>query len=565
MVLRLSDIPILAKIAIPATIAALAAVVIVAYASVVIGDLAGTTARLVDSDAAGVQQSLLAESAFNSAAVSEKNVILSHNDPKATVGNIATYYAAAKAALAAIGAVEATTASPSQRALIDTFRSAAQDRLQASAHVFALEAAGQTEEASLYSRTVAAHHRQVALQAIGQIIAAETASMRAARNDAVAVAQAARARLVAGGSVALAATFGLLAWIATRGIARPLTALARATLRLAGGDLEIAAEGADRGDEIGALARSVDVLRRNAITAQRLDAEQHQARAHQASRQLIVAESIAAFDAQVRETLESLGAASAEMHATANEMAHTASETNRQAAAVLAVSNQASADGQSAASATGEMHACVSEIAFQVKQAAATATGAVDEIARTDATIRALTEKAQNIGDVLALIKAVAAKTNLLALNATIEAASAGAAGKGFAVVATEVKALAKQTAAATESIAEQITAIQAESAQASAAVKGIGGTIGDMSEIATIIADAVAMQTTATLEIANNIKSMAEGARNVSETIAGVDAATSETGAAAAKVLHAATELGDQAIKLRGDVNGFLARIRAA
>jgi len=217
------------------------------------------------------------------------------------------------------------------------------------------------------------------------------------------------------------------------------------------------------------------------------------------------------------------------------------------------------------AAATEQLHASTNEISRQVTQSAEFASTAVVEADRTNATIQGLADTAQKIGDVVALIQNIASQTNLLALNATIEAARAGEAGRGFAVVASEVKALANQTAKATEDISAQIAAIQGETGNAVEAIKAIGGTIRKMNEIASAIAAAVEQQGAATRDISNNIQLVAQGTSSVASNIAGVNEAVEETGHAAAEVLTASDELGRQADRLRVNVNGFLDNIRAA
>jgi methyl-accepting chemotaxis protein len=190
---------------------------------------------------------------------------------------------------------------------------------------------------------------------------------------------------------------------------------------------------------------------------------------------------------------------------------------------------------------------------------------AVNEATRTNGMVEGLSAAAQKIGDVVKLISDIASQTNLLALNATIEAARAGEAGKGFAVVASEVKSLANQTAKATEEIAAQVAAMQDATSDAVTAIQSIGGTIGSINEIATTIASAVEEQGAATQEIARNVQEAAQGTGQVSSSIVGVNQAASETGAASSLVLASADELGRQAESLRGDVDKFLADIRAA
>jgi methyl-accepting chemotaxis protein len=564
MLLGFRNIAIIAKIAVPATIIAVVSIGIVLYASLAVTHLSDTAAALVDGNATRVQLALQAESAFNNAAISEKNVILS-DDEKVAKGHIELYGKATTATLDAIGRFEAITQDADQRALIDTFRAAVNGRRDASAKVFELALAGKAKEAFEHSRGVAAKHRQVAIATVGKLIALNVENMQAARDASVAMAAHTRAWLVIGAAAGLICAFAVLGWIALYQISRPLAFMTREMTKLANGDLNIEIEGADRADEVGGLARSLQVFKENAVTARRLEAEQRQQQVQKESRQHAVEEYIAVFDQQVCEALDTLSAASTEMHATAGSMSSTAEETSNQATAVAAASDQASANVATVASATEQLHASTNEISRQVTQSAEFARTAVVEADRTNATIQGLAETAQKIGEVVSLIQNIASQTNLLALNATIEAARAGEAGRGFAVVASEVKALANQTAKATEDISTQIAAIQGETGLAVDAIKAIGGTIRQMNEIASAIAAAVEEQGAATRDISHNIQLVAQGTNGVAANIAGVNEAAQETGTAAEQVLTAADDLSRQADKLRTNVNGFLGKIRAA
>ena len=564
MLFGFRNIAIIAKIAVPATVVAVVSIGIVLYASLAVTHLSDTAAALVDGNATRVQLALQAESAFNNAAISEKNVILS-DDEKVAKGHIELYGKATTATLDAIGRFEAITQDADQRALIDTFRTAVNGRRDASAKVFELALAGKAKEAFDHSRGVAAKHRQIAIQTVGKLIAMNVEKMQAARDASVAMAAHTRAWLVIGAAAGLICAFGVLGWIALYQISRPLAFMTREMTKLANGDLNIEIEGADRADEVGGLARSLQVFKENAVTARRLEAEQRQQQAQKESRQQAVEEYIAVFDQQICEALDTLSAASTEMHATAGSMAATADETSKQATAVATASDQASTNVQTVAAATEQLHASTNEISRQVTQSAEFASTAVVEADRTNATIQGLAETAQKIGDVVSLIQNIASQTNLLALNATIEAARAGEAGRGFAVVASEVKALANQTAKATEDISTQIAAIQGETGLAVDAIKAIGGTIRQMNEIASAIAAAVEEQGAATRDISHNIQLVARGTNGVATNIAGVNEAAQETGTAAGQVLTAADDLSRQADKLRTNVNGFLGKIRAA
>jgi methyl-accepting chemotaxis protein len=565
MSLRFRNIAIIAKIAVPATIVAVVSIGIVLYASLAVTHLSNSAAAMVDGDATRVQFALQAESNFNSAAVSEKNVILSASDEKALKANIESYNKATAATLAAIGRFESITPDAEQRALIATFQTAVGNRQEASAHVFELAGAGKVNEAFAYSRSVAAKYRQVAAEAVGKLIAINVEQMKAARDQGVAAAAHTRAWLVVGATAGLVCAFGILGWIVLYQIARPLARMTGEMAKLAEGDLEIQIDGIDRTDEVGGLARSLQVFKQNAITALRLESEQRAQQTQKEKRQQEVDECIAIFDGQVGEALDTLTAASTEMHATAGSMASTAEETTRQATSVATASEQASANVQTVAAATEQLHASISEISRQVTQSAGIAGSAVIEADRTNTTILGLAETAQKIGEVVALIQNIASQTNLLALNATIEAARAGESGRGFAVVASEVKALASQTAKATEDISAQIAAIQGETGHAVNAIKAISDTIRQMNEIATTIAAAVEQQGAATRDISHNIQLVAQGTNGVASNVARVNEVAEETGSAATQVLAAADDLSQQSDTLRRNVNGFLAKIRAA
>jgi methyl-accepting chemotaxis protein len=357
----------------------------------------------------------------------------------------------------------------------------------------------------------------------------------------------------------------VFAWTMGRSIAGPVTAMTQVMQRLAGGDKSVHIPARDHGDEVGDMAKAVEVFRQSMIESDRLATEQREAQATKERRQVAIEVHLDGFDQAMRQSLDTLSFASAQMRATAQSMSATAEETSRQATGVSSAAEQASANVETVAASTEEMGATISEIARQVAESTKIATKAVDEAARTTTTVQGLAEAAQKIGDVVNLIQDIASQTNLLALNATIEAARAGEAGKGFAVVASEVKSLAAQTAKATEEIAGQIASIQGATKQAVEAIKTIDGTIGHMNEISTMIAAAMEEQGASTREIARNTQEAARGTHDVSQSISNVNQAAAEAGTAAAQVLTSSQELGTQAETLRTQVDQFLAKIRAA
>jgi methyl-accepting chemotaxis protein len=348
-------------------------------------------------------------------------------------------------------------------------------------------------------------------------------------------------------------------------VIRPLNAMTGTMTRLAGGDKAVEIPARDSKDEIGEMAKAVDVFKQNMIRADELAAEQKAEQAKKEERQVAIEGFIATFESGVRGSLDTLASAATEMRATSQSMSATAEETSAQATTVAAAAEQASANVQTVATATEELSSSVAEIGRQVTESTKIAGKAVEEAGRTNTTVQGLSAAAQKIGDVVKLISDIASQTNLLALNATIEAARAGEAGKGFAVVASEVKSLANQTAKATEEISAQVAAMQGATGEAVQAIQSIGGTIGTINEIATTIASAVEEQGAATQEIARNVQEAAQGTGQVSSNIVGVNQAAAETGAASSQVLASAEELGKQAETLRADVGTFLANIRAA
>jgi methyl-accepting chemotaxis protein len=350
-----------------------------------------------------------------------------------------------------------------------------------------------------------------------------------------------------------------------RSIVRPVTGMTGVMTTLAKGDRSVTVPATERKDEIGEMARAVDVFKQGMIEADSLAEAQRAEQARKEERQLSVEAAIAAYETSVGRSLAALTSAAGEMRGTAEGMSATAEETGREAGAAATASSQALANVRSVAAATEGMTASITEISRQVAQSTEIAAKAVADAGRTNATMQSLAEAAQRIGEVVQLIQDIAAQTNLLALNATIEAARAGDAGKGFAVVASEVKSLATQTAKATEEISSQISAIQGATRGAVEAIKGIDVTIGRISEISTAIASAVEEQGAATAAITRNTQETAQGTEEVSRSIGAVDTAVAKTGTAASQVLASSSELGRQAETLRGEVDQFLAKIRAA
>ncbi len=344
---------------------------------------------------------------------------------------------------------------------------------------------------------------------------------------------------------------------------RPLRGLTLTMNRLSRRELDAAVASLDRHDEIGAMARAVQIFKDGMMEADASLANREVEGREKERRAQAVEGLLDGFERTIGQMVGLLSAASTEMEATAQAMSATAGETNQQAGTVASAADVASAGAQTVAAAAEQLASSINEINRQVSQSAQVSGQAVIDAQGAGRVMDTLAGGAQKIGEIVSLINNIASQTNLLALNATIEAARAGDAGRGFAVVASEVKSLAQQTARATDEIAAQIAQVQQATGGAVDAIREIGGLIEQVGAITTSIAAAVEQQGAATAEIARNVQQTSASTRTVTSNIVKVSQAANDTGEAAGQVLSAAQDLSRQAEELSREVGSFIGGVR--
>jgi methyl-accepting chemotaxis protein len=335
---------------------------------------------------------------------------------------------------------------------------------------------------------------------------------------------------------------------------------------LANGRLTVSVPGRDRSDEIGVMAKTVEIFKQNAIAMRRMEEErEEQKECTLLEKQTALHQLADVFEAEVLGVVRTVATAAALLQQNANLMNTAANETDRQSRLVAASAEQAIGNVRTVAIGAEELSKSVDEIGQQVSAATKVTASAVSQAGSTTEMMQGLATAVGRIGEVIELINAIASQTNLLALNATIEAARAGEAGRGFAVVAVEVKNLASQIARATQEITVQIDAIQDGTNEVVAAIQTISGTVREINAISGAIAAAIEQQNTTTAEIARHADQAAQGSRAVSLNIGSVSQAAADTGRASKDILRAAVELTQQGEALRVGADAFIARVRAA
>ena len=560
-----SNRKLLHKILIPVVILLAVMGSVVWTARTAIFDLTASTARITDVVADRLGAALAVQSAMGDAMDAEANAIVAPSREAIDAGNALMKTNIAKA-VAAIDTLAAAYENPADRESIQAIKTFIGEYERVAQRAVDLARSFDTDSAMRVSIDVGRPVRQKLTAALGERVDQSMAETREAEERANALSDRVMTRLYTVAGIGLLGAFGLLGAIVLVFVVRPLNRLTSEMTTIAGGDLTVDIQGTERKDEIGLLARALQVFKINGLDMRRLqderDEQKRQAEAERRAAMLALADR---FDANVQGVVQAVALAARRLQTNAQTMTGVAEQTTEQASSVAVATEQASANVATVAAASEELGSSIGEIGRQVNGAATIARDAVAEGERTNALVERLVQAAQKIGDVVSLIQDIASQTNLLALNATIEAARAGEAGKGFAVVAQEVKALATQTAQATEEIASQITEIQAVTDGTVTAIRTIGRTITDVDSIAGAIAAAVEEQTAATHEIGRNIQQAAQGTRHVSGNISGVSQAAGDVRQAAAEVLEAANSLSRDSDLLRDQIQGFIAQVRAA
>jgi methyl-accepting chemotaxis protein len=413
-----------------------------------------------------------------------------------------------------------------------------------------------------------AEFRGWTVPAQANILVLRDAVLDEAMSDAADTVQAAQVRFATAAALAVlafaAAVLGVM--LLLRQLLRPLHDLTGCVTRIAGGALDVTVPGAGRRDELGGMAGAVETLRQASLERVALaeaQAREQQVRLERGQRMETL---LKGFEAETADMLRAVAAAATELDATATAtgMAGIAANGSAHAASVAESAEKASGNVQTVAAATEELSASISEVARQIGGAAERAQAAVQAAGQADAIVRGLSEAAGRIGRVVEMITGIAGQTNLLALNATIEAARAGEAGKGFAVVAGEVKALASQTAKATDEIGQQIAAMQTETERTVQAIAAIAGIIEALNAASAQVAEAAGQQADATREIGRAVAEAAQGTAEASRHAQGVSTDAERTGQSAGELRAASEELARRAEGLRGQVDHFLANVRA-
>jgi len=363
----------------------------------------------------------------------------------------------------------------------------------------------------------------------------------------------------------LGAMLVLAAYIYKR-VIEALEGMKLAMIDVVEGKLETSNELIAREDEIGDMAKSIEVFRVNALKTKELEAEQENQKIRsRAEKKEFMSNLAEQFNSSIYGIVEAVSHTSDELNATAEIMTKISQKNTDQSSSVAQTAQEATNNVQTVAKATEEIYNSIGEINTQIVKSTDATKKAVEVVSTTDKQIAILSQTSNKIGEVISMISEIAEQTNLLALNATIESARAGEAGKGFAIVASEVKALATETAKATDDISDHINEIQMATKETVTSIDEIKNVILQLEETSTTIAAAMEEQEATAQDVASNVNDAATGTEKVSSTIIEVTRASQETGEASEKVLASSKDLSQQAVSMKNEVDNFLKEIFAA
>ncbi len=366
------------------------------------------------------------------------------------------------------------------------------------------------------------------------------------------------------GGILILCLVGVILHIMLGRITSPLEQLAQTVLKIADGDLTTEVPNRDRKDEIGSLSEAIQFFKEKLAERATLQGEKEVTQAHADGRRRQLEAMLGEFRFAVADSLEQVRVQGDAMAVAATHLAGIATQSSRQAHEAASAITQSSANVRTVARASEELSSSIGEIERQVTRTRRVVADAASTSAQTRSATGALAAKAAEIGEIIALIQAIAEQTNMLALNATIEAVKAGDAGRGFAVVAHEVKSLAGQTTKAAQHIADHALAIQAVTDKVMQSISSIAGTMAEAQRSTEIIAVAVQQQSNATSEISGSVAETAAGTEIAADNVSHVAASVAQTDASANKVHHAASHVATQAKRLSETVDGFLRNVAA-